>query len=349
MTLHEPLVSVIVPVYDGEAFIGDTLESALGQTYRNIEVIVVDDGSRDGTRAIVETWVERDSRVRILTQANRGVAAARNRAISAARGEFIAPLDADDLWDPTKIERQVRRMTEAGDDTGIVYCWWTSIDAHGALLDSSPRWDFEGAGADMMVEVNYTGNGSVPLYRRRCLDQVGGYDVTLRERGAEGCEDLDVALKVAEQSRVAVVPSWLVGYRRHPDSLSTRTEQMWRSYTFVLQAVRQRRPALSPALIRRSINQFALYLAGVAFRSREFRKAIGWGWPALRSALALQVLPSVIWLFVKVRLWPDRPSLRVIGPGVRFGGWEMPQPPIPYERIYKRRFKRMQRKSRIAV
>ena len=96
-----------------------------------LELIVVDDGSRDRTRAIVDQWAERDSRVRVLAQANRGVAAARNRALAAARGEFIAPLDADDLWDPTKIERQVRRMIEAGEGTGLVYCWWVSIDPDG--------------------------------------------------------------------------------------------------------------------------------------------------------------------------------------------------------------------------
>ena len=120
----------------------------------------------------------------LLAQANRGVAAARNRALAAARGEFIAPLDADDLWDPTKIERQVRRMIEAGDGTGLVYCWWVSIDDDGVLLDWSPPWRFEGARRrHHCVQVNYTGNASVPLYRRRYLEEVGGYDVTLRERG----------------------------------------------------------------------------------------------------------------------------------------------------------------------
>src|SRR6267378_894238 len=115
MVDKDPLVSVILPVRDGESSIGDTLESALGQTYRNIEVIVVDDGSRDRTRAIVEARALRDSRVRVIGQNNRGLAASRNRALAIARGEFIAPLDADDLWDPTKMERQVHRMTEAGD------------------------------------------------------------------------------------------------------------------------------------------------------------------------------------------------------------------------------------------
>src|ERR1700704_1460091 len=124
MVDNHPLVSIVLPVRDGELFIGDTLASALGQTYQNLEVIVVDDGSRDGTQSVVEAWIARDSRVRMMVQTNRGVADARNRAIAAARGEFIAPLDADDLWDPTKIERQTQRMIGAGDGTGLVYCWW---------------------------------------------------------------------------------------------------------------------------------------------------------------------------------------------------------------------------------
>jgi cellulose synthase/poly-beta-1,6-N-acetylglucosamine synthase-like glycosyltransferase len=83
---NEPLVSIIVPVHDAEAFIGDTIFSALAQTYQNTELIIVDDGSRDRTRAIVDGWAERDRRVRVFSQSNRGVAAARNRARAAANG-----------------------------------------------------------------------------------------------------------------------------------------------------------------------------------------------------------------------------------------------------------------------
>src|SRR5205085_7650195 len=103
---------VLIPVGDGAASIREALESALGQTYRRIEVIVVDDGSRDRTPEIVEERARRDARLRLVTQANRGVAAARNRALSSATGELVAPLDADDLWDPSKIERQVARMRD---------------------------------------------------------------------------------------------------------------------------------------------------------------------------------------------------------------------------------------------
>jgi glycosyltransferase involved in cell wall biosynthesis len=340
---NEPLVSIIVPVRDGEAFIGDTLESALGQTYRNIELIVVDDGSRDSTRVIIDQWAARDARVRVLAQANQGVAAARNRALTAARGELIAPLDADDLWDPTKIERQVQRMLEGGETIGLVYCWWVSMSAKGTLLDCSPRWRFEGMGADAMLEVNYTGNASVPLFRRHYLDLAGGYDATLRERDGEGCEDLDIALKVAEQARVAVVPAWLVGYRRGGANMSARTDRMWRSYLMVLQGSSRRRPGLASKVIRKSKQQFALYLAGVAFRTGAYGKAIRWGWRALRSSLALQVVLPVLWLLVRTLLRSGRPDERIIGPGVRFSGWDMPRPPIPYGRIYERRFRRLLR------
>jgi glycosyltransferase involved in cell wall biosynthesis len=335
-----PLVSIIVPVRDGEAFIGETLESALGQTYRNIELIVVDDGSRDGTRAIVDRWVARDSRVRVLAQENRGVAAARNRALAEARGELIAPLDADDLWDPTKIERQVQRMIEAGDEAGLVYCWWVSIDSDGALLDCSPQWRFEGAGSDMMLQVNYTGNGSVPLYRRRYLEQVGGYDETL-SRGAEGCDDWDIALKVTERWHVAVVPAALVAYRKHPNSVSGRPDRMWQSYALVMAGVRRRRPGIAARLMRQSQHQFGLYLAGAAYRAGAYRKAIAWGWPALRSSLAFQVLPSIGWMLLKKLLRRAQPRSRVVCPGERFSSWDLPQPPIPYERVYERRFKQL--------
>jgi cellulose synthase/poly-beta-1,6-N-acetylglucosamine synthase-like glycosyltransferase len=331
-------VSVVLPVRDGELFIGDTLASALGQTYQNLEVIVVDDGSRDRTRAIVEACAERDSRVRILTQANAGVVAARNRAIGAAQGEFVAALDADDLWEPTKIERQVGRMIEAGDGTGLVYCWWATIDVNGAVLDCSPRWQVEGDAAEMLLQVNYTGNASVPLYRRRCVEEVGGYDLMLRDR-AEGCEDWDVALKVAERWRVAVVPSALVAYRRRPESLSGRTDRMRRAHALVLNSARQRRPERRPALIRSSEDQFALYLAGVSFWAGAYGQAIGWGLQA--RGLALDVLPFVLRMFLKSLWRRARQSPRVIRPGVAFSRWQMPEAMIPYDRIYERRLKRL--------
>src|SRR5206468_11089124 len=142
-------------------------------------VIVVDDGSRDRSAASVGARASRDRRLRLSRQANRGVAAARNGGIAASRGELIAPLDADDIWDPSKIERQVARMLELGEDTGLVYCWWLWIDSDNVVLDYSPQWRVEGASADALLQVNYVGCASNPLFRRSHLAAVGGYDETL--------------------------------------------------------------------------------------------------------------------------------------------------------------------------
>lgn len=336
-----PLVSVILPVHNGERFIGDTLDAALQQTHPNLEVVVVDDGSSDGTRAVVEARAARDARIRLVVQPNRGVAAARNRAVAEARGDFIAPLDADDVWEPTKIERQVRRMIEAGETTGMVYCWWMWIDPNGAVLDASPRWRIEGHVPDALLQVNYTGNASVPLFRRRCLEEIGGYDETLRDRGGEGCEDLDVALKVGERASVAVVPMALVGYRRRGDSMSSRIDQMWRSYVLVLEGVRRRRPALRPAALRRARSQFALYLAGVSFWCGSYGRAIGWGLRALPSRVTLEILPHILRLLPQMIVRRTRVvHVDTVRPGTRFAEWTLPEPLIPYDRIYHRRFAR---------
>src|SRR5690606_10598745 len=133
-------VSVIVPAFNAAGYIEDTCLSVLAQTYTALELIVVDDGSTDATANIVAAIAESDRRVRLLRQQNSGVANARNAGIAAASGEFVAPLDADDIWDPRKIERQVRRLQEAGDDAGLAYCWWVWIDTGGRVLDRSPRW-----------------------------------------------------------------------------------------------------------------------------------------------------------------------------------------------------------------
>jgi glycosyltransferase involved in cell wall biosynthesis len=108
--LDKALVSVIIPAFSAAADIRQTLNSVLAQTYQAIEVIVVDDGSSDATAAIVEEFVTRDTRFQLVRQSNAGVGAARNIAIQRARGKYVAPLDADDLWFPEKLEKQVACM-----------------------------------------------------------------------------------------------------------------------------------------------------------------------------------------------------------------------------------------------
>jgi glycosyltransferase involved in cell wall biosynthesis len=108
--MNEPLVSILIPAYNAARWIGETLDSALGQTWPNTEIIVVDDGSRDKTAAVAECYASRA--VKIVRQENLGAAAARNRAVAESQGHFIQYLDADDLLSPDKIERQMRRLRE---------------------------------------------------------------------------------------------------------------------------------------------------------------------------------------------------------------------------------------------
>lgn len=324
-----PLVTVILPVYNGADFVSSTLQSAMSQTYQNLEIIVVDDGSTDNTLAVLDAHVASDSRVRLISQSNAGVASARNRAIAEARGEFIAPIDADDLWEPEKIARQISRLRMAGETTGFVYSWWVWIDADGAVFDRSPRWRIEGMALEKLISINFSGNASVPLFRKHCLEEVGGYNEKLAAAKAGGCEDWEVALRIAERYRIAVVPEVLVGCRRRLGSMSSACETMWRSRQHVMRGIRLRRPELKPALFRASANQFALYLAGVCFRLGDFRQAWRWGGRA-GIRLPIAVSPYVLRMILFSRSNKDPLVMR---PGANLDSSRIPEPGLPYDQV----------------
>jgi hypothetical protein len=337
---NSPLVSIVVPAFNASAYLREALESALGQTYRHIEIVVVDDGSQDHTAEIVEEIACHDSRIRLIRQSNAGVAAARNCGIAAARGEFIAPLDADDIWDETKLERQVRRMLEGGLRTGLVYSWWIWIDENRNVLDASPRWQLDGDVLEKLIEINFTGNASVPLYRRECLEEVGGYNTSLRGQGGQGCEDWDLALRVAERYTAASVPAFLVGYRRLSNSMSADLSTMWKSQSLVMQELHRRQPEIPSKAFRRSQGQFALYLAGVCFRSQSYLKALEWGIRAGQPGLALAVLPSLIPVLARRLAGKPDGHDKVRLDTCRFDQAKIFKSIVPYDRIYSHRWQR---------
>lgn len=120
-----PLISIVLPTYNRVRFVGEAIESALAQTWTNLEVLVVDDGSRDSTPRVLADYASRDGRVRAFRQANQGVSAARNFALSQARGEWIAFLDSDDIWHPWKLSLQLR-VASRFPEVGML---WTNMDA----------------------------------------------------------------------------------------------------------------------------------------------------------------------------------------------------------------------------
>jgi glycosyltransferase involved in cell wall biosynthesis len=324
------LVSVILPVHNGAEHVGIALDSALTQTHQNLEIIAVDDGSTDSTLSILANYAARDARVRIFTQPNSGVARARNRAIAEARGEFIAPLDADDLWQPTKLLRQLERLIEAGEGTGFVYAWWVWIDDNGGVLDRSPQWTIEGNVFEELLQVNFTGNASVPLFRKSCVKEAGGYNEELTAADAGGCEDWELVLRVADRYRVSVVPEILLGYRRRPGSMSTSCDRMWRSQQVVIKEMQNLRPGLHPQVLRRSNQQFAFYLAGLSFWSGKLSATLRW---VLRSGLRLLFLVSPYAARIIFNRDYGKRGGQTMLPGVALDVENLPEPLLPYHKF----------------
>lgn len=271
-----PLVSVIIPAHNAGRFIGKTLDSVRAQTYDNLEIIVVDDGSTDDTPRIVEAHGLADSRVRLVAQANKGVAAARNTAAAAATGEYLAPIDADDVWMPTKVEKQVACMERGGEAVGLCYTWWLGIDEAGTTQFASHPWHVEGQIADAHIALNFIGNASVPMIRRSYFDRAGGYGEDFWSSGVQGCEDWDLSLRIAELSRVSVVPEYLAGYRRTRGSMSGSLDTMVRSHLLMVQRLEARRPNVPKVLLRWSFGQLYGYTAAVAARTGAPITALTW-------------------------------------------------------------------------
>jgi glycosyltransferase involved in cell wall biosynthesis len=270
----DDLVSVVIPAYNAERWIAATLASALAQTYRNLEIVVVDDGSTDKTSAIAEAFAARDPRVRVIHQTNRGLAAARNTGIAASRGSLIAPLDADDLWHPEKTAKQVAVMREAGPRVGVVYSWYSIIDESDRVIARALRPHHQGDIYAALVVSNFISSASIPLIRRSCLLELGGYDASLRTRGAQGCEDWKLYLAIAERYEFLLVPEYLVGYRRHPGSMSRSVLPMKRGHAEVLAEARQRHPELPTDLFRRSKSEFCYWSGLYSLRNGQIRQGL---------------------------------------------------------------------------
>jgi len=255
-----PLISIVIPACNAAATIARTLASIEAQTYRKIEVIVVDDGSSDETAVIVEGVAARDPRFRLFRQSNAGVGAARNTAIGHASGKYIAPIDADDLWYPEKLDKQVACMEECGDGTGLVYCWSKWIDQDGNFMGYSHPYTVEGRVRRALILRNFVDSASVPLIRASVLDKVGLYLTRIDQNGAQGCEDWDLYLRIVENFAVRAVPEYLVGYRQTSSCMSLQAGDMVKSFSFVIRRARERNSDLPRSLFRWSSGHFYMYL-----------------------------------------------------------------------------------------
>jgi GT2 family glycosyltransferase len=206
-------ISAIITAYNCEAYIGDAIKSVLAQTRQPDEIVVVDDGSTDGTAAIVRSYAA--AGVRYVWQENGGPGAARNRGIAETSGALVCFLDGDDLWLPEKTARQ-EALLAANPQTGMVTCdRWTWNVIH-----NKRRFDRYGVapGRSLRREIlvrNVIGNPSMVMIRRSVLDAVGGFDPAIR-----WAEDWEMWIRVAARAEIRVVPVPLMIYRSHTSGLS---------------------------------------------------------------------------------------------------------------------------------
>jgi glycosyltransferase involved in cell wall biosynthesis len=262
-----PKVSVVIPAFNAELTISETLLSARLQTYAQLEIIVVDDGSSDRTCNLVQQQAAEDPRVTLIRQQNFGVAAARNAGAAQASGDFLAPLDADDIWYPPKLERQVEQFAAGDPDLGLVYTWSATMDANSKIIERrSPT--VAGWVMPQMALANFIGNASSPLVRMSAFRKTGGYDATLRARNAQGLEDRRLYLDLAERYCFAVVPEFLTGYRVVAGNMSSDVLQMLRSHDAVSSDFRSGHPELA-STFHDSRNRLARYLLRRALKERR--------------------------------------------------------------------------------
>jgi glycosyltransferase involved in cell wall biosynthesis len=264
-----PLISVIVPAFNASRFLAETLRSACRQTHRDLEIIVVDDGSTDNTSSIAGDFARSDERIRLLKIANSGVSTARNFGIAAARSDLIATLDADDLWHPQKLERQLRIMQSAPLDVGVVYCWSSGIDESGDVV--LPVWNASLAEGDVLEDIVRSGilsNGSTPLMRWAFIEKAGGYDEHLRL-----CEDWQFYTAMAGVCRFRVIPECLTGYRLTDKSLSMNAIEMERAIQEVTDWISRSWPDLPESVLQDRAGTVDRYLAFLAIRAGKPRLA----------------------------------------------------------------------------
>jgi glycosyltransferase involved in cell wall biosynthesis len=257
-----PKVSIVIPAYNAMTYLPDTLASVFKQTFNDFEVLLVDDGSTDS----LQTWVAqtvRDPRFKSISQPNQGLSAARNTGITHSQSEYIAFLDADDLWHPTKLAQQVQWLN-AHPQIGLIYTLTASIDSVGNPTGRVLGAEIAGNVLSEMLQRNIIDCPSSVLVRRQCFDLVGLFDRTLRS-----VEDWDMWIRIAAVYPLAVINIPLVYYRQHPSNMSKNWRVMEQAFQQAIAKAFASVPLELQALKPKSLGSAYLVLAWKALQSRE--------------------------------------------------------------------------------
>ncbi len=308
-----PKISVIIPTYNAEATILETIESLQQQTFQDFEILVINDGSTDRTLEVLNHINE--PRLKILSYENAGHSVARNRGIAVAQGEFLSFMDADDLWTPDKLESQLTAL-EQHPDAGVAYSWTLNMTTQDGQT-------FFTKGCSSTVEGNvyrelllgcFIGNGSNILIRRSVVDKTQGF-----EPGMKTGADWDFYIRAATECNFVVVPKPQILYRQTPGSVSSNPEATERNNLALLDRVYQAAPPEFQYLKSQSLAYLYRYCAGLSLVHITDQKQLNYAQE--RLWMAVQLYPPllleryaqnlIIKLLVK-RLLPDTVSQSVL-------------------------------------
>lgn len=298
-----PAISIVIPAYNAERTIVETLESVQKQTFLDFEIIVINDGSTDQTLEAIKT-VE-DPRICVFSYSNGGLPVARNRGISQANGEFIAFLDADDLWTADKLELQLAALQQ-NPNAGVAYSWTCNMDENGENFHAGHHTTFEGdVYRDLLVD-DFLANGSNVLVRRTAIDSVGEFDPTLA-----ASEDWDYWLRLAAKWHFVVVPKEQIFYRQSRSSMTAKVEVMLKDSLLVLERAFQSAPPELRILKNQGFAGIYFYCAEIYLRRNSQFEDVKKAANSFLQAIWLhpQILKNkrtgqlIIWLTKKWLIW----------------------------------------------
>jgi len=222
-----PSVSVVIPTYNYAKYIARSVESVVNQSFQDFEILVVDDGSTDNTREVIETKYK--TKVRYFYQENSGAPSARNRGIEESKGDYLAFLDADDEWFPSKLEKQIDKFKSSADTVGLIYSgfayiWGESEDKGNKIIPT-----LRGNIFPSFLKGSVLGSPT-PVIRKPCFQKAGTFDETL-----PSSQDWDMWLRISKHYEVDFVPDVLAKHYIHDDQISERMDLKIQGIEMVIQ------------------------------------------------------------------------------------------------------------------
>ncbi|MEO0515965.1 MAG: glycosyltransferase family A protein [Cyanobacteria bacterium P01_A01_bin.116] len=277
-------VSVIIPAYNVEKTVLKTVNSVLEQSFTDFELIVINDGSTDGTLALLNEI--NHPRMKVFSFENGGLSTARNRGIAKATGDYVTFLDADDLWTPDKLALQVAQLDEHP-DVGVVYSWTLTMSDDGTEFHPGKSPTLAGDVYGDLLISNFIASGSNIMVRRAAIEAIGGFDASLNS-----CEDWDCWLKLAAKWPFAVVPKPQILYRQTSGSMSSKVRVIEEAHLIVHHRAFRQAPQRLQHLEAASRCRNYQYVAQLAVRHASSWDDIAYSLQRLK--MAVQAYPAIL-------------------------------------------------------